>query len=61
MIEKIENLNIDDLDVQELENRLEMSVMEGSQAGWINTDPKPPCTDFPGPGTTPCPPGVPPR
>jgi len=30
-------LNIDDLDVQELENRLEMSVTEAAEAGWIST------------------------
>jgi hypothetical protein len=54
-MKNFEQLNINDLDVQELENRLEMSVMEASAAGWINTDPKPyplppnphPCT--PGP------------
>ena len=30
-------LNIDDLDVQELENRLEMSVTEAEEAGWIGS------------------------
>lgn len=47
MIEKNEALNINDLDVQELENRLEMTMIEAAAAGWIDiktepdTEPKP--------------------
>lgn len=55
MMKNFETLNINDLDVQELENRLEMSVMEASAAGWINTDPKP---KFPIPEPEPEPCGV---
>ncbi len=44
MIEKIEGLSINDLDVQELENRLEMTMVEAEAGGWIRivTDPPPP-------------------
>lgn len=58
MIEKIENLNINDLDVQELENRLEMAMTEANMeaAGWLhprepNCDPTRPGGPEPG-----CPP-----
>ena len=36
---EIENLNLEDLDVQELEKRLEMSALQASEAGWIDTCP----------------------
>lgn len=62
-MKNFETFIIEDLDVQELENRLEMSIMEASSAGWIRTDPPP----FPNPplpvpdmcGVLPCP--VPPE
>ena len=59
MLEKNENLNITDLDVQELENRLEMAMMEAGESSWVGGPPKPSCHDFPATGTVPCQPGVP--
>ena len=50
---EIENLNLEDLDVKELEKRLEMSMLENEESGWINT-----CPDkgnCPGLVTNPCP------
>lgn len=38
-IPEIENLNLEDLDVKELERRLEMSTLENVESGWINTCP----------------------
>lgn len=38
--QEIQSLNIEDLDVQELENRLEMSMLEAPEAGWVEI-----CTD----------------
>lgn len=32
---EIQNLNFEDLDIQELETRLEMSMLESSAGGWV--------------------------
>ncbi len=47
-------LNINDLDIIELENRLEMTVVEASSGGWIeiDNDPPKPCNT---PVGVPCP------
>lgn len=34
-IMEIQNLNVENLDIQELENRLELSTLEASEAGWV--------------------------
>ena len=53
MLEKTENLNINDLDVQELENRLEMAMMEAAESRWVHIG-ESHCSDVPHDAVRPC-------